>query len=244
MFSRLPTILVLLVVGCAPIDRVAREATPAPSSSSQQRIERNYSLGTPARVYVGEAIVRVKDFWETTTVSTELASDRAGSLRIPPLFTIELEAGHRARVTGTTEKDGQTFRLVQLSDPKAAALWFLINEDGTFEGSAVNQIGQRMGFTYMPEPSAMKFSAREFVRTDRAKGWTNFEIVYSGATKDTINLLYREYTQDDLARPAFTQALTYDRSSPELRFRQVLIEVLALDNQSIEYVVREDGLAP
>jgi hypothetical protein len=219
MFSRLPTILVLLVVGCAPIDRVAREATPAPSSSSQQRIERNYSLGTPARVYVGEAIVRVKDFWE-------------------------LEAGHRARVTGTTEKDGQTFRLVQLSDPKAAALWFLINEDGTFEGSAVNQIGQRMGFTYMPEPSAMKFTAREFVRTDRAKGWTNFEIVYSGATKDTINLLYREYTPDDLARPAFTQALTYDRSSPELRFRQVLIEVLALDNQSIEYVVREDGLAP
>ena len=54
-------------------------------------------------------------------------------------------------------------------------------------------------------------------------------------------MLYREYTPDDLARPAFTQTLSYAAGSNIIRFRNVRIEVATADNEKIEYTVVADG---
>lgn len=63
------------------------------------------------------------------------------------------------------------------------------------------------------------------------------ELVYSGASKGTIKLLYREFS-NDLARPAFSQDLTYDLADgDEIGFRGARFKVLKATNTSIRYVV-------
>lgn len=234
-------LLCVFAVGCATVQPIS---TPArtPQVESVRKVERNYELGTPSQAFVGEAIVRVKDYWERTTTSGGLAASESATLRLPPFATLQINKGDLARLDGTTERDGQTYRVVQLPGSAAVLLRFLLNEDGSLHGGAINHMGQRMGFNYQPEPSTLRFIAVSTSQTDRAKGWTNFELVYSGTTRDALNLLYREYTPDDMARPAFSQQLTYDRASPEIRFRSVRITVHEADNQSIRYTVEADGL--
>ncbi|SDE11323.1 hypothetical protein [Aquimonas voraii] len=234
-------LLTVLATGCASVQPATAPARTV-EVESERKVERNYVLGTPSQAFVGEAIVRVKDFWERTTTSSGLAATEAATLRLPPFSTLQINKGDFARLVGTTERDGQTYRLVQLPGPAAQLLRFLLNDDGSFEGTAINHLGQRMGFEYQPTPPTLRFIAGTTSQTDRSKGWTNFELIYSGTTRDALNLLYREYTPDDMARPAFSQQLTYDRASPEIRFRSVRITVHEANNQSIRYTVEADGL--
>jgi hypothetical protein len=70
-------------------------------------------------------------------------------------------------------------------------------------------------------------------------GATGFrrEIVYSGVSKGVLSLLYREFT-DGLARPAFSQQLTYDLSDgDEIGYKGARFKVLKATNTSIRYVV-------
>jgi hypothetical protein len=61
------------------------------------------------------------------------------------------------------------------------------------------------------------------------------EILYDGRSGSTIRLSYREFTQD-LARPAFTQELSYDIASDKIiGFRRARFEVLSAGNSSISY---------
>jgi hypothetical protein len=53
-------------------------------------------------------------------------------------------------------------------------------------------------------------------------------------------MLYREYTPDNLARPAFYQNLTYPKDSSYVRFKQLKIKVNAVTNELIKYIVEED----
>ena len=225
--------------GCASIQPVAQQ--PA-SQTSEHRFEKNYAIGAEKTAYVGQPLVRVKDYWELTSTGGALVADRNATLRLPPFITVEIPKDSTARVVGKTERNGATLRVAVIQAPNAAALRFLLNDDGTFEGSAINYMGQRMGFSYRPDPPDLHFLENTVVNRDTTKGWTNFELVYSGATKDSLNLLYREYTPQDLARPAFTQNLTYDRNSASLRFREVQISVLSADNEAIRYVVQADGM--
>jgi hypothetical protein len=102
----------------------------------------------------------------------------------------------------------------------------LITDDGHFEGSGLGLGNARMGYTYSPAPADVTLRPDSSTSTVSTAGFINYEIVYSGATKDSMRLLYREYTPQDLVRPAFTQDLVYERGSPTISFRNTLIRVL------------------
>lgn len=71
------------------------------------------------------------------------------------------------------------------------------------------------------------------------------ELVYSGKFgDDTVRFLYREYV-DDMARPAFTQELSYDlpESNP-ISFKSLVIDVQEATNNSITVSIVEDGGLP
>ena len=75
-------------------------------------------------------------------------------------------------------------------------------------------------------------------------GGHDVELVYSGVTRDSIRLHYREYTQQDMARPAFSQDVTYERDATTIRFRNILIKVIQASGEQIRFVVLEDGYPP
>jgi hypothetical protein len=85
------------------------------------------------------------------------------AMRLPPFITIEVLKNSRIPVIGTTQRDGRTYRVVVLPVPAASALRFLINDDGSFEGSAINNTGSRMGFSYIPTPSTTRLIAESSV---------------------------------------------------------------------------------
>jgi hypothetical protein len=63
------------------------------------------------------------------------------------------------------------------------------------------------------------------------------QLLYSGVSKGTVALSYREFMRD-LARPAFSQELTYDLADgDEIGFRGARLKVLKATNVSIKYIV-------
>ena len=63
------------------------------------------------------------------------------------------------------------------------------------------------------------------------------ELIYTGKSGNNINIEYREF-KGNIARPAFSQSLTYDISNDSLiGFRGALIEVFEATNSSIKYKV-------
>lgn len=70
------------------------------------------------------------------------------------------------------------------------------------------------------------------------KGSFRQELIYNGRSKETIKITYREF-QDDMARPAFFQDLSYDLSESKIiGFRGIMIEVRKATNAYIEFVIK------
>jgi hypothetical protein len=67
------------------------------------------------------------------------------------------------------------------------------------------------------------------------------ELLYTGRSGTVIHLLYREYA-DDIARAAFSQALTYDLALGNvIAFDRFQIRIVDATNQQIAFVVAADS---
>lgn len=97
-------------------------------------------------------------------------------------------------------------------------------------------------FWYNTAGAPVRYAARGIaytMSTSPKVGPTAFkrELVYSGVSGGVVRLSYREFS-GDLARPAFTQELTYDLADgDEIGFRGARFRVLKATNVSIRYVV-------
>lgn len=66
------------------------------------------------------------------------------------------------------------------------------------------------------------------------------ELVFQGLNNEQVQILYREYTAADMARPAFTQSVSYDASDdPLIGFKGARIRVIKVTGVDIEYVVEK-----
>jgi hypothetical protein len=65
-----------------------------------------------------------------------------------------------------------------------------------------------------------------------------YELIYQGIDGDTVRIAYREYTEN-LARPAFSQDLSYTLEEPltDIRFRDVQLTIHEANNNQITYIL-------
>ncbi|MAV75646.1 MAG: hypothetical protein CL691_03385 [Cellvibrionales bacterium] len=118
----------------------------------------------------------------------------------------------------------------------------LVHDDGTllpFKMSPFLNNGDILGLRKI-SPTQNKFEYIEHEEVDTTHGYKNFELIYSGSNKESLFISYREYTHDNLARPAFYQQLTYPISSKTIRFKNFLIEIKNVSSELIEFIVIED----
>jgi hypothetical protein len=236
--------------GCLPTT-VVHPLSPedaGTSASTHQVIEKNYVIGSEQSAFVGQPVVRVKNYAVSRTSSSAyfkspVAISATWILGPPAEFPIDTQL----RIRGTVEHEGQTYYLASLPHPTYESIPLLVSLDGVFGNLAlarnglIFETGGAGGVDYRPR--SIHFMRDTSEKVVASAGFTNFEIIYSGATKDSINLMYREYTPEDMARPAFTQNLTYDRANQTLRFRDIQMRVTSVDNEKIVYIVQEDGLS-
>lgn len=71
------------------------------------------------------------------------------------------------------------------------------------------------------------------------------ELIFNGREKDTVFLLYREYTGTGLARTPFYQQLRYNiKDSSIINFKSLRVEVLDATNEGITFKVLSDADVP
>jgi hypothetical protein len=208
----------------------------AQNSEYRQVVEKNYKIGEKTFAYVGDPVVKVKDYW--------VRQSHFSSLKSPVSFEVSRSIfGVLARVSAdtdipviSTKPDGS--KRVQL--PTMPGVQLIVDADGRFTGKAVSTGGMPMGFKYKITPEVTLTPSVGTI-TEPNKGYTNFEILYGGVTKDEIKLSYREYTPDNVARPAFSQELAYSPGSATIRFRKIVLAIESVDNEKIVYSVISDG---
>lgn len=251
---RLIAVLAALTVmialsGCgSPIRPPTPEEWQA-GTTTRRIVDRNYELGNERAAFVGESVIRVKDYHETTdSIGAAVSTSAPVELFMVPFgprVTFPAQTG--LVFAGKVTDAGETYDAYAWPHPAYRMYPVLLRGDGTFSGLLYNTTARRPfpvdGSFIRATPVLPSFSKAPMTRTQSAAGYTNFEIVYSGATRDAVLLLYREYTADDMARPAFTQQLTYERASETLRFRNIVLRVVEVTGERLRYVVVADGIS-
>jgi len=226
----------LLLAGCAGLEPVERDL------SLEHVNESNYQVGESRQAFVGEPIVRVRDYWLETLGEPAVEATEQTSIKMNFHRPRVVAVGEVIPVVGKIDYNGKLYRIARF-DGLDAFGDMLLTDDGRLTGKFRGVLGavQPMDSHKVDPPDAVfKEVTKKTVVETRA--FTNFELIYSGMSADSVSLLYREYTPDNLIRPAFSQTVTYERDSETIRFREVLIEVHQVDGASIHYSVLEDGL--
>ncbi|UCC21517.1 MAG: hypothetical protein JSW23_06780 [Planctomycetota bacterium] len=214
---------------------------------SQRVFERNYEPGEERTAFVDQPVVRVKDY----TVERY----RAGCMRSTDDFvikggvvTIAGDKDTEYEMRGTTGADGNEFTVIFIpGSPSGTGYGLLIDERGRVYRRALNfhyaySGGDMMVYDFGATPEDLRFFELRREKVKAKAGYLNYEIIYGGADGENIRMTYREYTSEDLARPAFCQDLVYEVGSEEIRFRDTKIQVYEATNKKIVYAVVSDGL--
>lgn len=227
--------------GCLTVERPKE-----PLVRFEQVRDRNYNKGEAVERAVGESMIRVRDFWQRATTSENaMAPDVTVSGHYnfwsQPAFDFTLPQGEPLRVLGSTAINGVRYRIVEL--PKNPFAGLLIDESGRALSPRAAFIGGHWTESTATVRIDQNALFRPFVSisADSAKPFLNYELIFTGMTKDAISISYREFTPDELARPSFYQSLTYTNQPNQIiRFKSLRVELISADNETIRFRVLED----
>lgn len=199
--------------------------------------EKNYSVGAVRTAWVGEAMIRSRIYTKTTLPVTEMRPSHNSVFRFG-IGRVEARADKAYAIVGVTGSRDDEKKVVAIG-PGAR---ILVEDDGTISKQVLASNNQRVlpSLSVDPPETRMFPVVNERVGSKGGAGESNFELRYGGVTGDSIRVLYREYTSDDLARGDFTQDLFYSKDSDVIRFRQLRIRLQAATNESIVFVVESD----
>lgn len=240
----LSAISVICLVGCASF-------TPYRSAylGTNHEINKNYELDVKKTTYVGESMIRVKDYYlskfsaKTISPNVDLTITHRALLGTDNFTFYALE---QYEIVGETVKDGMSFYLIDIINHPLNCL-LLISQNGEVDGSSLlrnSDFGRYQSnlFKYETTPSDAKFITKDFAKTDTTQGYENYELIYTGKDKESFHITYREYSPEDLARTAFFQDLTYPSDAKVIRFKVYKILVDDATSESITFTVEEDGI--
>lgn len=209
--------------------------------------ERGYTLGAESEVFVGESLVRSKT-WAVDVRKTDGVTNYIPfTFRFTVGAAVHFPAGTEMRTVGRDTHAGKVYTLVKMPPAEFSNNLLMLDDNYLFIGLVKARrkvISSGANIFISASPQRVQFSPKRMSLADVRGMSTNREIIYSGKTRDAINLLYREYTEHDLARPAFSQNLVYDPDVKTIRFRDIVIRVISVDSEKIRYVVEKDGLGP
>jgi len=220
----------------------------------------NYKMEEIKTAYVGQSIVKVKDYYVytdyvktfieptenfklTATVPTKISSY---SLNISGL------KGNRYEVYYKEKVDGILYNIVYLADSKGNSSYgLLIDDKGNVNKTTL--CGNIKFTDFALQPSNVKFIKSVITEENflcdpfinyggNTCGLINFELIYSGINNISLNISYKEYSRDDIARTAFYQNLTFEPTAKQIRFKDFIIEILEATNDKFVYKILADGL--
>jgi hypothetical protein len=220
---------------------------------TERVFDKNYEVGKIQSVYVGQPVVKVKDY-QVNRFSANfmqasddfLISSTNGDVIVKGTKNTDYP------VRGLTTIDNQDFTVLDLPSDydifkeKFKVHWkygfaVLIKYDGSVHDKAMLD-----GIVFRPKfksaPPDLRFFPSKDEEIELDSGYLNYELIYGGTDGKLITMTYREYTPDNFARPAFFQDLVYEARKSEIRFRDTAVKIHEATNEKIVYTVLSDGL--
>lgn len=233
VFSCFVIFVTSLLSGCSTTEPVV--ATESPKEIRGVSPE----IGVASQARVGDKIYEAFNYKQIhlpkrTTLST-------GLRRKFVLQTIDAPAGSEVVQNSQGEYCSVEKLLI---DPLVGAHDQICFTDDDKDG-AFDKVGATPGvlrfWKDLETPIPYKLNVSEALNID-AGGYKK-ELIYQGRDGSTLRVSYREYL-DNLARPAFTQDLTYPIISgkSEIIFQNLKIEVTSIQPSELTDVVREGAL--
>jgi len=234
---------VLFCSGCFTPMRVEGPST----LSEQHKFVKSYSLGEQKTVTVGDSMVKVEDYW-IENLGSQLASPTKNvTLRGGPI-NASLAANKRYPIKGTIDVNGIACLVLAVEQEGDFARCALVAPDG----SLVNRIAL---WSFMSGRERTMLSPYDLTISDPSvrivrestpvvkttKGYENYELLYTGVSATGLNLTYREFSPEGLARVAFFQSLTYEAGAKSIAFKKFRIAVEKATSESITFTVLSDG---
>lgn len=203
---------------------------------------RNYVVGQPNVVNVGEPLVKFQNYWVTRTEESVATVDRRVQLKGGPV-EINLMPGRQYPVVGTMLDDGVRYTLIRVETGQLV----MIGPGGTIRTTIAGQPYPNSGEIVkvvwtmsVSDPGAI-VTREKSVKVDSRRGYENYELIYTGIGAGALNITYREFSPEGLARVAFYQNLTYPAGSGSISFKKYRIQILDASSEKIKYIVLEDG---
>jgi hypothetical protein len=235
IFIPVTCLFILLFSGCA--------TAPIEMESSYARLlSTNYSLNVPMECYVGEKMIFVKDYWARSIKRSDaVQADRAFRIQYYQYGSKSGESEHEEgkvfKITAIKSIGGSDHRVIDAG--VAVDNLGRIRRDRLYANTFRGPVAQALSSVSV-EPSDVILIPYSYVEIDKKKGFTNYEIIYTGKSGNSLNLVYREFTPDDMAKTAFYQNLSYDVGAKSVRFRNLLLKIEDITNEKISYTVIKD----
>lgn len=197
--------------------------------------ETNFVIGQERTAVVGESVVRVKDYILTRESIPAVTTNRFATYQLGMGRGV-INPGTEYPLAGERVVDGRRLRIVDLG-PSSAQIF----DDGSIHTKGMVRGAYGEWIEPLPnmvvDPADLRFT--NVTRVDEASiaAGENYEIIFTGRDASSMRFQYREYTSQDMARPAFSQDLSYPVDAPTIRFRGLSIDVVNLGSDSITYKV-------
>jgi hypothetical protein len=248
-------ICLFLIQGCGAangkwvINKIDHNA-PIVKQTSKAYIK-NYTIGENKSAFIGQEIIRVKEhyvdlgeFVNSFIAPRDIVIDIS---YIPQNYLLRIEANKQYETDGKLLINGETYYVIAITDKDNMKWGVLVSKEGTIYSQAIYHYYYGMLFfprkiTFIPDSSNIKLSAQKEIKTIRDIPGIMYELIYSGKNDISLNTTYKEYTENDLARPAFFQNLTYQTNAKQIRFKDFVIQIHNVTNERINYTVIEDIL--
>lgn len=226
------TLAISVLLGCAPPITLAAP----PRVKNERVIDKNYEIGKQISTFIGNPMIKVKDYMVIRREGAAMEASQSLTITGGPVHIL-INQGDQLHVAGEIQKDNKTLTVL---DVPRTGLQITIDESGKPYKDVINNAnGMRivMVYDFKTNPPDVIFTRKMSESIEKTHGYQNFEILYSGKTDKSINLTYREYTPDDIARPAFSQNLTYEADAKSIRFKNLQFELISVTNEKIDFRV-------
>jgi hypothetical protein len=235
---------------------------PCEGKNTTQSIsyDKNYTIGENKSAFIGQEIISLKKNTRIIKSYEFINSFVAPKDFIVTLkylidtFQLKIEANKKYQIEEMIVVNDIPYFLIKLpreTKSNHKDWWgILVSCYGSVYKSCIYSYDFEMLFypsfiTFTPDVQNTEFIAQNAIKEIKdlnVSPGMMYELIYSGKNDVSLNMIYREYSANDFARPAFFQNLTYQVNAKQIRFKDFVIQIHSATNEKIAYTVLEDGL--
>jgi hypothetical protein len=202
--------------------------------------EKSYRLAAVDSAFAGATILRVRDYFITRSEQPYMSASESFAWG----RKCSAPKGQSLRILGMRGFEGTDYYVIAVPCGSVDGQMLVSKSGEPTELEVVrgltNLTVRKTGIT--PEPSTVRFARVVDQAVDKTRPYANYELLYSGTDGQSFGVDYREFSAEDLARPAFFQSLRYPNSSETIRFRDTTIRVHRVTSEKLVFAVLSDGM--